>query len=123
CDFDVELILQHENASSWKFPIQLKSVQTITLVNKDEFISYSFETSRLGYLMRRIPSMGIVVLYSIEQNECFYEYADKVYSRLMEERDSDEWKKNDKVNIHIPYTNVLSKKTAIDIHETMTKRF
>jgi hypothetical protein len=123
CDFDVELILENKNSSSWKFPIQLKSVEKLTLVNKGEFISYSFETSRLGYLMRRIPTMGIVVLYSLEQDKCFYEYADKLFGRLMEERESDDWKKNDKVNIRVPYANILSEDTAIDIHKTMHNRF
>ena len=123
CDFDVELILDGVNSSSWKFPIQLKSIETLKLVNDGNFISYSFETSRLGYLMRRIPAMGIVVLYSVERDECFYEYADKIYNRLTDERESTEWRANDKVNIHVPLANILSKDAANEIHQTIHNRF
>lgn len=65
CDFDVELI--KGGSSNWRFPIQLKSIEAPEIINDGKFISYSFKTSRLGYLMRRIPAMGMVVLYSVEQ--------------------------------------------------------
>ncbi len=123
CDFDVELILDGERSSSWKFPIQLKSIETLKTVNDGKFVSYPFETSRLGYLMRRIPAMGIIVLYSVEEHKYLYEYADKLYTRLMDERESTEWQANDKVNIHIPSVNILSKDTASDIHKTIHNRF
>src|SRR6202012_3789351 len=54
CDFDVELIGEKENASNSRFPIQLKSVEETTVIQDGRFISYSFKTSRLGYLIRRI---------------------------------------------------------------------
>lgn len=123
CDLDVELILEGEKSSSWKFPIQLKSIEKLKRVNKGEFISLSFETSRLGYLMRRIPAMGLVVFYSVEEDKCFYEYADKIYGRLMEERESDKWKKQDSVNIHIPYANLLNEPAISGIHKIFTYRF
>src|SRR5438067_2156211 len=84
CDFDVELI--GNGALNWRFPVQLKSVETLKLINDNEFISYRFETSRLGYLLRRPISGGLIILYSLEKDKCFYEYADKVYTRLTEER-------------------------------------
>src|SRR5580698_3371164 len=65
CDFNLELVLHGHGASSQVFPVQLKSIQKPTLVNDETYISFSLETSRLGYLMRRLPSMGIVVLYSV----------------------------------------------------------
>jgi hypothetical protein len=123
CDFDAELILDQRKASSWKFAIQLKSIEQLQLVHEGKYISFSFETSRLGYLMRRIPAMGIVILYSVEEHKCFYEYVDVIYTRLMEERESDEWKNNDKVSIHIPYINGLSLETTGKIHSTFTHRF
>ncbi len=71
CDLNIELILDGRGASSQIFPVQLKSIEKFTLVKDKAYISYSFETSRLRYLMRRLPAMGIVVLYSVEENKCF----------------------------------------------------
>lgn len=123
CDFDAELILDQRKASSWKFAIQLKTIEQLQLVHEGQYISFSFETSRLGYLMRRIPAMGIVILYSVEEHKCFYEYVDVIYNRLMEERESDDWKNNNKVSIHIPYINELSLETTRKIHFTFTHRY
>jgi len=122
CDFDAELV-NDKGATNWRFPIQLKSIETLKLIDKEKYISYPFETSRLGYLMRRPPAMGIIVLYSVEQQECYYEYCDKIYNRLMEERGSDDWLDNETVNIHIPYTNILTVSTVKEIHQTFVNRF
>ena len=123
CDLDVELILGENQSSNWKFPIQLKSIEALNLVSNGQFISLPFETSRLGYLMRRIPAMGLVVFYSVKENRCFYEFVDKIYSALMEERGSDDWKKNDKVNIRVPYTNVVDEASTEEIHKVIKKRY
>src|SRR5687768_7135691 len=63
-DLDVELISEH-GATSNKFPIQIKSANQVTIVevNGTNFISVQFKTSRLGYLCRRAPAYGIVVIY------------------------------------------------------------
>ena len=76
CDFDVELI-NNDRALNWRFPIQIKSMEKLNLINNNQFISYSFETSRLGYLLRRPISGGLIVFYSLQENKCFYEYADR----------------------------------------------
>jgi hypothetical protein len=123
CDFDAELILERDKGSNWRIPIQLKSIENLTLVENNKFISYQFETSRLGYLMRRLPGMGIIVLYSVQEDKCFYDYCDKVYMRLMEDRNSDDWKENDKVNIRIPYKNKLDPHTVSEIHNVFKHRF
>lgn len=123
CDFDAELILAGTRSSSWKFAIQLKSIEDIKVVEEGKFISYSFSTSRIGYLMRRIPAMGIVVLYSLQHDKCYYEYVDKLYNRLMEERGTDDWMMNEKVNIHIPIENRLSDNSVVEIHQTFERRF
>lgn len=123
CDFDVELIISDSQSSNWRFPVQLKSVTNLVLVDSQQFISYSFETSRLGYLMRRYPSMGLVVLYSLKEDRCFYDYTDKIYERIMSERNSDDWKSNDSINIRIPYSNILNATSATLIHGVFTKRF
>lgn len=123
CDFEVELILDKTGASNWKFAIQLKSVEKMALIEDNTSISYSFSTSRLGYLLRRVPAYGVIVLYSVEEDKCFYEFVDKIYQRLMEERETDSWKDQDKVNIHIPYHNLLNAKAAEKIHEIIRNRY
>jgi hypothetical protein len=123
CDLNIELILGSRGASSQIFPVQIKSIEKVSVVKDRTYISHFFETSRLGYLMRRLPAMGIVVLYSVEENKCFFDYADKIYERLMEERGSDDWKQNHEVSIHVPYVNVLAPDTAQQIHQIMAARF
>ncbi|MCA6441251.1 MAG: DUF4365 domain-containing protein [Chitinophagaceae bacterium] len=122
CDFDIELILDGK-ATDWRFPCQLKSVQSPTLISDGQFISYSFLTSRLGYLMARRPSMGIIVLYAVDADMLYYDYADKIYERLLSERDSDDWKQNDYVNIHFPVSQVFNEEEAAKILVTMQRRF
>jgi hypothetical protein len=123
CDFNVELILNGSKSSSWEFAVQLKSIEKLSLVDNKQFISYSFETSRLGYLMRRIPAMGIIVLYSVEDDKLFYDYVDKIYERLMIERENDEWKRNEKVNIRIPQNNILDQESVKGLKEIFKARF
>lgn len=121
CDFDMELII--DGASNWRFPIQLKSIETLTLIKDNNFISYSFETSRLGYLIRRPICGGLVILYSVSEENCFYEYADIAYQRLIDERENEDWKKSDNVNIRIPYSNILDKDSVKKIYELFKIRF
>lgn len=123
CDFDVELIKENGQASNWRFPIQLKSIEDPDIVHDGKFVSYSFKTSRLGYLLRRQPSFGLVVLYNVNTKELYYDYADEIYSRLMAARESDEWKSQEKVNILIPISNVLSEESAKKLYRKFLSRF
>jgi hypothetical protein len=41
CDFDAELILSNKESSNWRFPIQLKSIEILTLIENEKYISYS----------------------------------------------------------------------------------
>lgn len=123
CDFDVELVKDTSGASNWRFPLQLKSIENPALIEDGKFISYSFKTSRLGYLLRRHPSFGLIVLYDVQTSLLYYDYADEVYLRLMEERAGDDWKANEMVNIHIPATNILNPFTAILLHKKFLSRF
>jgi len=122
-DYEVELILDNDKGSSWKFPVQLKSVEKMRLVSNGKFVSYPFETSRLGLLMKRPPSMGIIALYSVESEVLYFDFVDKIYQRLMEDRESDDWKNNEKVNIRIPCKNVLDGNGAQHIHAVFLSRF
>jgi hypothetical protein len=123
CDFDIELINKQSDASNWRFPLQLKSIENISLVQDGQFLSYSFKTSRLGYLIRRQPACGLVVLYDVKKKALFYDYADLIYLRLMEERGSDDWKVNDHVNILVPAANILNAQSAEEIHKKFIWRF
>lgn len=122
CDFDVELMINGK-AADWRFPCQLKSVESITFIGDGNYISYSFLTSRLGYLMTRKPSMGIIVLYCVQSETLYFDYADKLYQRLLDERETTEWKQNDSVNIHFPVSQVLDVTAAAKLLSTMRQRF
>lgn len=121
CDLDVELILDGKNTSGWKFAIQIKSCEELKIINDGTYISFSFKTSRLGYLLRRIPAYGYIMLYSVKEDKCYYDHVAKIYDRLMEERAADDWKDNEEINIHIPTLNILSENTAQEIHHSMSK--
>jgi len=123
CDFDVELISESKSAMNTRFPLQLKSIENITLTKENKFISYQFKTSRLGYLLRRLPAYGIIVIYDVKNKLLYYDYADEIYLRLVEERENEEWKNNEHVNILIPIDNVLDNKSAELLHKKFMFRF
>jgi|GEM_PF-862606 len=123
CDFDIELILDNKDVSNWRFALQLKSVQTLKTVEDGKYVSYPFETSRLGYLMRRIPGMGILALYSVEQDRIFYELVENIYQRISNERNGDQWKEQDSINVKLPIGNVLDKNSTAALHTIFTNRF
>ena len=79
-DLEVELILESSKPSAWSFPIQIKSNAKAKAVehNGKQFITFPFLTSRLGYLCRRIPAYGIVVLYDEDSKSCFYDYVENI---------------------------------------------
>ncbi len=124
-DLEVELILDGKNASGAKFPIQVKSDQAITLVAHDgkDFISYPFKTSRLGYLCRRTPAYGVIVIYDDGSSIAYYDYVEDVVSRVTDQRNSDDWKKQESVNINIPVENILVNDSVKGIHEKFRLRF
>lgn len=121
CDFDAELI--QEGASNWRVPIQLKSIANPDFVENGKFLSYSFSTSRLGYLIRRLPAGGLVAIYSEKDENIYYELADIIFQALKKERETDEWMSNAKVNIRIPANNILDETSAAAIHNMFFGRF
>lgn len=123
CDFDVELTRNEKGASNWRFAIQLKSVEKISMVQNGQYISYPFATSRLGYLLRRIPALGLVILYDVPSGKFYYDYVEKIYERLMASRDSDNWKANATVNILIPSANRLTLENVSALHAKFVSRF
>lgn len=123
CDYDVELILESANVSNWRFGVQLKSIVLPTIIENGAFISYSFETSRLGYLVRRNPGMGIIALYSVEGDCIFYDFVENIYRTITEERDDESWMNQKTVNIKISTSNLLNDTSIVSIHEYYVNKF
>lgn len=120
CDYFTELI-ENKNATNWHFGVQLKSIENPDFINNGNFISYSWHTSRLGYLMRSAPIYGLLILYDVFTKKTYYEYIDQLYLRLME-RDNDKWKQNDQVSVHVPVANLLDEASLKSIHQTFINR-
>lgn len=123
CDFDVELIAEGQKSSNRRFGIQIKSVEKLPLLSDGVTISYPFETSRLGYLLNRLIGAGLLIIFDVANEQLYYEFADRLYWNLMEQRGSDDWQKLDSVNIHIPAANQLDQAAAAHIRQTFAQRF
>lgn len=121
CDYLVELI-EERSAKNWHFSVQLKSIENPTLISNGDMISYPWLTSRLGYMIRNMPIYGLLVIYDVSSQKLYYEYVENIYLKLME-RESDDWKKNNQVNVHIPFTNILDITSVKSIHEAFLRRF
>lgn len=123
-DLDVEL-LTDKQVSGFKFAIQIKSVQGIDRIKKKnkQYLSYSLKTSRLGYLCRRKPGLGIIVLYDVETKKLYFEYVEKIYSRITKEKGNYDWKNNETVKIHIQEKNLLNEASVKNIFRTMETRY
>lgn len=120
-DYMVELIEQRL-AKNNHFCVQLKSIETPTIIENGGTISFSWETSRLGYVMRHKPIYGILVIYDVSTGTLYYEYVEKLYSKLMD-RETDGWKANDKVNVHVPISNIMHKDSVAEIHTKYLSQF
>jgi len=114
-DFQVELVTEGRNARNWHFSIQLKSISKPELIEDGQIISYSFETSRLGYLLAHVADSGIFVLYNYTSKECFYEFVAEITRKLYDEKGSG-WESQNTVNIHVPVANKLNDASLQKIH-------
>lgn len=123
-DFDVELIYDGSKASSKKFAIQLKSSQSLDIIThgKIEFVSLQFKTSRLGYLARRDPGYGIIVVYDESSGICFFDYVEDIVERLDAHSGKLDWRDQQTVNLHIPL-NKLENQVLVSLHKRYRKRF
>ncbi len=122
CDFMCELI-EASSVTGQKFPVQLKSIETVNLVENESYISYPLLTSRLGYMLSHLPTTGIVVFYDVEKNKLFYDFSDAIYDRLMSDRGTDDWTHNESVNIRIPIANIFDQTTVKNFHLKIFERF
>jgi hypothetical protein len=122
CDYKVELI-EKNGATNWPFDIQLKTVVSPRFISGGQFLSFSIKTSRLGYLVRNAPIYGLLVVYDVSTGTFYFDLVDELYSRLMSERESEDWKANDEVSIHVPCSNKLNAETLNVLHDKFLRRF
>ena len=122
-DVDVELIVNDKDASSWKFPIQLKSTSRLQIVTNQQelFISLPFKVSRLGYLAKRLPAYGIILIYDDETKFGYFDYVDLIIRRLDNHPERIGWREQQHVNILMPLQ-IINDTTLAEIHRTMLER-
>lgn len=122
-DIDVELILNGTEASSWKFPVQLKSTSRLQVVTSqsEQFISLPFKVSRLGYLAKRLPAFGIILIYDEETKYGYFDYVDHIIKRLDDHPERVGWREQQTVNILLPIQ-IINDTTLSVIHQRMVER-
>lgn len=98
--------------------------QAIEIVYKgsSQFVSYSVKTSRLGYFSRIPPSYGMFIIYDVQSDEVYYDFTEKIISRIDEQRD-DDWRNQETVKINIPTQNILSENNVKSIYDILMLRF
>ncbi|MBS1502522.1 MAG: DUF4365 domain-containing protein, partial [Bacteroidetes bacterium] len=121
-DVDVELVVKEKDASSWKFPIQIKSKKSLSLIDDGKFITFPFITSRLGYLSKRAPAYGIIIIFDEDAEICYYDYVDAIIARLDEHPQRTGWREQKSVSILLPLQTIDLTALA-HIHETMVARY
>jgi len=124
-DLSVELISDRENATGYIFAVQIKSTENAKKVNvnNERYVSYSIATSRLGYLCRRIPGLGLIILYEHSNERCYFDYVENIVARISLVKGNENWKQQTEVTMHIPELNILSKREAVLIHENIKNKF
>jgi hypothetical protein len=121
CDYKIELI--EKGATNWSFDIQLKSIEKPRLIMDGQFLSFSLRTTTLKYLCNNAPIYGLLVIYDVSADICYFEYIDALYFRLLEEREGADWQHNKEVSVHVPKENVLNVATLAEIRQKFLQRF
>jgi len=124
-DVDVELIDENSSVSGKKFAIQIKSTSSVNkiIVENKNYISLSFKTSRLGYIAKRFPGYGIIVLYDESSRLIYFDFIENLISRIQIEKKDDKWIDQSSVNIHLPESQVLSIESINRIYEKLMAQF
>lgn len=128
-DENVELLYfdgkEYTGASNKHFAIQLKSVSKknpyITIGGR-KHIKLQFETSRLGYLLRNPPAFGLIVVFDLNSEKLYFEFAEKIYYNLKDKNNGDGWQSQKLITIHIDLNNILDAKSAKVIYSQMISR-
>lgn len=124
-DFDMELIDKKSDVTGNKFAVQVKSTIKSTIVTKNNIqnVSFSFKTSRLGYLSRRLPGLGIITLYDESTQTTYFDYVEVLIDRITIQKGNETWKKQQKVNINIPISNELTFSKIQEIYIKYSQQF
>lgn len=122
-DEDVELIINSQ-ASSKKFAVQIKSAEKLKIIRKNEreYITLQFKSSRLGYLCRRPPAYGIIIIYDDSTKILYYEYVENIYQSLNDQHRDESWKNEEKPSIHISTENILNEEAIKSLYLKMIDR-
>lgn len=122
-DLDIELINEKSSVSGEKFAVQIKSSAALKVLKDQNLISFSIKTSRIGYLCRRFPGYGIIVLYDSKSKRAYFDFVEEIHNRLIEQREDELWKEQESVNILIPISNVLDINSSKNIYERVHNRY
>lgn len=122
-DFDIELVTSSEGASSKKFAVQIKSTSSVKTAKYGEniFLTLQFKTSRLGYLARREPAYGIIILYDEAFQICYYDYVEEIIKRLDNINTRDGWREQESITILLP-NKILNDNEIQHIHKKFKVR-
>jgi len=109
-DLDVELLISQQ-ATRKKFAIQIKSSESFKKIKIEncKYLKLSFLTSRLGYLIRNTPGLGLIVLYDESERLLYFDYIESVVKRINEFKDNPKWMEQEHTTIYIPKDNELDK--------------
>jgi len=122
CDYMVELVSK-SSATGLKFPLQLKSIAKINMVENGKFISYQVKTSRLGYMLKHAPTTCIFIFYDIAADKCYYDFSDNLYGRIIYDRAGDNWTQQEFVQVHMPIAHELTAEGIAELHHRLFSRF
>lgn len=120
-DLNVELMHQ-SGAASQMFPVQIKSTAKVVLVERDgkSFAPLVFKTSRLGYLCRRAPVSGIIVLYDDATVTCYFDYVEDIVARLNAQHGERDWWPQETVTIQL-LAQPLDAAALLTLHQKFTQ--
>ena len=122
-DLDVELMTAETGASSKKFAIQIKSTGEVSRTTYGEisYLTLKFKTSRLGYLARREPAYGIIILFDEQNRTCYYDFVEEVIKRLDDLDTREGWRAQQYVTILLPQK-TISPEELQHIHQKFLTR-
>ena len=122
-DLDVELI-EDENVTGFKFALQIKSSSIFELVKyKDvEYIKYRIKTSRLGYICRRLPGMGLIILYEESTKKLYYDFVENIFQRINDFKQTNSWILQNEVTFYIDKDNIIDNNNIVDIYLKFSNR-
>ncbi len=123
-DANIELLDENSRATSKIFAIQIKSKANVSIINYNDakFISFPFETSRLGYLCRRPPTYGLIFIYDDQTQKCYFGYVEEIVAELDKHPNRSGWRNQETVSILISELAELNSDSIKDIHSKMTIR-